>query len=187
MSVFEQMSDDIASIKERDPAARTGLEVVLCYPGLWAVWIYRVSHWLWRHKLRLPARILSQVGRFFTGVDIHPGALLGRRLFIDHGTGVVIGETAVLGERVRLYHGVTLGAKRFIVDESGVLVKGTARHPIVEDDVVIYAGATILGRVTIGRGSIIGGNVWLTHSIPPGSQISQAALRIEVFDDGSGI
>ncbi len=131
--------------------------------------------------------MIAEIAHSATGIDIHPGAQIGSSFFIDHGTGVVIGETAVLGERVRLYHGVTLGAKRFTVDESGVLVKGTARHPIVEDDVVIYAGATILGRVTIGRGSIIGGNVWLTHSIPPGSQISQAALRVEVFDDGSGI
>jgi serine O-acetyltransferase len=131
--------------------------------------------------------MIAEIAHSTTGIDIHPGAQIGRSFFIDHGTGVVIGETAVLGERVRLYHGVTLGAKRFSVDEEGALVKGNARHPIVEDEVVIYAGATILGRVTIGRGSVIGGNVWLTHSIPPGSQVSQAKLQSEAFDDGSGI
>ena len=178
---------DILAAYEGDPAARSIDEVLACYPGITAIIHYRLAHAL--HELGLPliARMIAEIAHSATGIDIHPGAQIGSSFFIDHGTGVVIGETAVLGERVRLYHGVTLGAKRFTVDESGVLVKGTARHPIVEDDVVIYAGATILGRVTIGRGSIIGGNVWLTHSIPPGSQISQAALRVEVFDDGSGI
>ena len=178
---------DILAAYEGDPAARSIDEVLACYPGITAIIHYRLAHAL--HELGLPliARMIAEIAHSATGIDIHPGAQIGSSFFIDHGTGVVIGETAVLGERVRLYHGVTLGAKRFTVDDSGVLVKGTARHPIVEDDVVIYAGATILGRVTIGRGSIIGGNVWLTHSIPPGSQISQAALRSEVFDDGSGI
>ena len=133
------------------------------------------------------ARIISELAHSSTGIDIHPGAEIGGSFFIDHGTGVVIGETAVIGERVRLYQAVTLGAKRFSVDESGALVKGEARHPIVEDDVVIYAGATILGRVTIGRGSTIGGNVWLTRSVPPGSNIVQAQTRSDVFDSGAGI
>ena len=110
MSLFSRIRDDIHSIRERDPAARTQLEILLCYPGLWAVWIHRISHWLWRKNLRLPARLLSQIGRFFTGVDIHPGALLGRRLFIDHATGVVIGETAIVGSDVTMYQGVTLAA-----------------------------------------------------------------------------
>ncbi len=178
---------DILAAYEGDPAARSIDEVLACYPGITAIIHYRLAHAL--HELGLPliARMIAEIAHSATGIDIHPGAQIGSSFFIDHGTGVVIGETAVLGERVRLYHGVTLGAKRFTVDDSGALVKGTARHPIVEDDVVIYAGATILGRVTIGRGSIIGGNVWLTHSIQPGSQISQAALRSEVCDDGSGI
>jgi serine O-acetyltransferase len=120
-------------------------------------------------------------------VDIHPGARIGGSFFIDHGTGVVIGETAVIGERVRLYQAVTLGSRRFAVDADGALVKGAPRHPIVEDDVVIYAGATILGRITIGRGSIVGGNVWVTRSLPPGSTISQAQSRSEVFEAGGGI
>jgi serine O-acetyltransferase len=123
------------------------------------------------------ARVVADIGHSLTGIDIHPGAQIGGSFFIDHGTGVVIGETAILGERVRLYQAVTLGAKRFPVDDSGALVKGIARHPIVEDDVVIYAGATILGRITIGAGSTIGGNVWLTQSVPPGSNVSQAQMR----------
>ncbi len=122
-----------------------------------------------------------------TGIDIHPGATIGRSFFIDHGTGVVIGETAVIGERVRLYQAVTLGAKRFPVDENGALIKGNARHPIVEDDVVIYAGATILGRITIGKGTVIGGNVWLTKKRPPGSNVTQAKLQADDFTAGSGI
>jgi serine O-acetyltransferase len=129
----------------------------------------------------------AELAHSSTGIDIHPGAQIQSHFFIDHGTGVVIGETAVIGQRVRLYHSVTLGAKRFAVDESGALVKGTPRHPIVEDDVVIYAGATILGRITIGRGSTIGGNVWLTRSVPPNSNVSQAQLRSDAYDEGSGI
>jgi serine O-acetyltransferase len=181
------LETDILAAYEGDPAARSIDEVLACYPGITAIIHYRLAHSL--HQLGLPliARMIAEIAHSATGIDIHPGAQIGSSFFIDHGTGVVIGETAVLGQRVRLYHGVTLGAKRFSVDEQGALVKGNARHPIVEDDVVIYAGATILGRVTIGRGSVIGGNVWLTHSIPPGSQVSQAQLRSEVFDDGSGI
>src|SRR5208283_5620185 len=118
---------------------------------------------------------------------IHPGARIGEGFFIDHGTGVVIGETAVIGRNVRLYQAVTLGAKRFEVDASGALIKNTPRHPIVEDDVVVYSGATVLGRVTIGKGSSIGGNVWLTQSVPPGRHVTQAKVRHESFDDGAGI
>ena len=125
--------------------------------------------------------MISEIAHSVTGIEIHPGAQIGRSFFIDHGTGIVIGETAIIGQHVRLYQAVTLGAKRFPVDEHGALVKGNLRHPIVEDDVVIYAGATILGRITIGRGATIGGNVWLTHSVPPGSTVSQAQARYEVF------
>jgi len=131
--------------------------------------------------------MIAEVAHSATGVDIHPGARIGGSCFIDHGTGVVIGETAVIGERVRLYQAVTLGARRFEVDADGALVKGAPRHPIVEDDVVIYAGATILGRITIGRGSTIGGNVWVTRSLPPGSHITQAQARSETFEGGGGI
>ena len=123
------------------------------------------------------ARMIAEIAHGQTGIDIHPGAAIGPGFFIDHGTGVVIGETAIIGQRVRVYQAVTLGAKRFPTDDNGHLIKGHARHPIVEDDVVIYAGATILGQVTVGRGSTIGGNVWLTHSVPPGSRISQSHTR----------
>jgi serine O-acetyltransferase len=181
------LETDILAAYEGDPAARSIDEVLACYPGITAILHHRVAHALHHLGLPLIARMIAEIAHSTTGIDIHPGAQIGTSFFIDHGTGVVIGETAVLGDRVRLYHGVTLGAKRFAVDEAGGLVKGNARHPIVEDDVVIYAGATILGRVTLGRGSVIGGNVWLTNSIPPGSQISQAKVRIEIFDDGSGI
>jgi serine O-acetyltransferase len=133
------------------------------------------------------ARIIAEDAHSATGIDIHPGARIGERFFIDHGTGVVIGETAIIGRNVRLYQAVTLGAKRFEADASGALVKNTPRHPIVEDDVVIYSGATVLGRVTIGRGSSIGGSVWLTRDVPPGSTVTQAKARNETFDDGAGI
>jgi serine O-acetyltransferase len=146
---------------------------------LTAVVHHRLAHAL--HELGVPlvARIISEIAHSATGIDIHPGAHIGNSFFIDHGTGVVIGETAILGKHVRLYQAVTLGAKRFTEDENGVLVKGYPRHPIVEDNVVIYAGATLLGRITIGAGSVIGGNVWLTHSLPPGSHITQAQAHAE--------
>jgi serine O-acetyltransferase len=122
-----------------------------------------------------------------TGIDIHPGANIGDHFFIDHGTGVVIGETCEIGSRVRIYQGVTLGAKSFPLDENGRPIKGIPRHPMVEDDVIIYSGATILGRVTIGRGSEIGGNVWLTHDVPPGTRVFQGRAEEEHFQSGSGI
>ena len=131
------------------------------------------------HRLGTPflARLAADIAHTLTGIDIHPAAQIGASFFIDHGTGVVIGETAIIGQRVRLYQAVTLGARRFPTDEHGALVKGAPRHPIVEDDVVIYAGATILGRITVGAGSIIGGNVWLTQSVAPGSNVTQAQMR----------
>ena len=168
------LDSDIIAAYEGDPAARNVDEVLVCYPGIMAITHYRLAHEL--HNLGVPliARMISEIAHSVTGIEIHPGAQIGGSFFIDHGTGVVIGETAVIGQNVRLYQAVTLGAKRFPVDENGTLVKGNLRHPIVEDDVVIYAGATILGRITIGRGSTIGGNVWLTHSVQAGSNISQA-------------
>jgi serine O-acetyltransferase len=181
------LETDIYAAYEGDPAARNVDEVLACYPGITAIAYHRMAHVLFGLGATLVARIIAEIAHSQTGIDIHPGAKIKGSFFIDHGTGVVIGETAVIGEHVRLYHGVTLGAKRFLVDEDGMLVKGNARHPIVEDDVVIYAGATILGRITIGRGSVIGGNVWLTKDVPPGSNVSQAQVRSEVFDDGSGI
>ncbi len=168
------LDNDIRAAYEGDPAARSVDEVLVCYPGISAIMYYRLAHELYRLGVPLIARMISEIAHSITGIEIHPGAQIGSSFFIDHGTGVVIGETAIIGKNVRLYQAVTLGAKRFPVDAQGALVKGNARHPIVEDDVVIYAGATILGRITIGRGSTIGGNVWLTHSVPPGSSISQA-------------
>jgi serine O-acetyltransferase len=181
------LESDIQAAYEGDPAARSIDEVLVCYPGITAITHYRLAHELHRLGVPLIARMISEIAHSATGIEIHPGAQIGGSFFIDHGTGVVIGETAIIGQHVRLYQAVTLGAKRFPVDEHGALVKGNARHPIVEDDVVIYAGATILGRITIGRGSTIGGNVWLTRSVPPGSTISQAQIRNEVYDGGAGI
>ena len=176
------LDTDVLAAYHGDPAARSVDEVLLCYPGILAVIHHRLAHHLYRAGLPLLARISAEIAHSATGIDIHPGAQIGRSFFIDHGTGVVIGETAIIGERVRIYQAVTLGAKRFPADESGQLQKGHPRHPIVEDDVVIYAGATILGRITIGQGSTIGGNVWLTRSVPAGSNLTQANL---LHDDGT--
>lgn len=168
---------DIQAAYQGDPAARSVDEVLLCYPGVLAIIHHRLAHKLYQLEVPLLARIVAELAHSLTGIDIHPGAEIGSGFFIDHGTGVVIGETAVIGERVRIYQAVTLGAKTFPTDEKGNLQKGLPRHPIVEDDVVIYAGATVLGRITIGKGSTIGGNVWLTRSVPAGSSITQASSR----------
>jgi len=181
------LDTDIRAAYDGDPAAKSIEEVIFCYPGITAIIRHRLAHELFLLGFPLLARMVSETAHAETGIDIHPGAEIGESFFIDHGTGVVIGETSIIGHHVRLYQGVTLGAKRFEVDEHGNLLKNYPRHPIVEDNVVIYAGATILGRITIGRGSSIGGNVWLTQSVPPGSTITQAKLRTEVFDDGGGI
>lgn len=168
------LDSDVVAAFRGDPAARSMDEVLLCYPGIRAIISHRLAHALFNLGLPLLARILAEISHSETGIDIHPGAHIGKGFFIDHGTGVVIGETTVIGNNVRLYQAVTLGAKRFELNEQGDVAKGGARHPIIEDEVVIYAGATILGRVTIGKGSSIGGNVWLTHSVPAHSQITQA-------------
>jgi serine O-acetyltransferase len=181
------LDTDVWAAYQGDPAARSVDEVLLCYPGIRAVIHYRLAHQLFLAGAPLLARVIADIAHSDTGIDIHPGAQIGSGFFIDHGTGVVIGETTVIGERVRLYQAVTLGAKRFPVKESGELVKGLLRHPVVEDDVVIYAGATLLGRITIGKGSTIGGNVWLTRSVPPGSVINQADVLKEEVEGGLGI
>jgi len=173
------LDTDVLAAYHGDPAARSVDEVLLCYPGILAIIHHRLAHHLYLAGLPLLARISSELAHSATGIDIHPGARIGPSFFIDHGTGVVIGETAIIGERVRIYQAVTLGAKRFTADETGSLHKGQPRHPIVEDDVVIYAGATILGRITIGKGSTIGGNVWLTRSVPADSNITQANLQLD--------
>ncbi len=168
---------DVEAAYEGDPALKSRDEAIFAYPGMFAITNQRIAHEL--HVLGVPLipRIITEHAHTTTGIDIHPGAAIGERFFIDHGTGVVIGETSIIGDRVRIYQGVTLGAKSFPLDEKGNPIKGIDRHPVVEDDVVIYAGATILGRITIGKGSSIGGNVWLTHGVPPGSRVTQADVR----------
>jgi serine O-acetyltransferase len=171
--VMELIAADVGAAYEGDPAATCLEEIILAYPGVKAVFTYRIAHLL--HGLGVPLipRIMIEFAHNETGVDIHPGAAIGREFFIDHGTGVVIGETTVIGDRVKLYQGVTLGALSFPRDQRGTLVRGTKRHPTLEDDVVVYAGATILGGDTVvGRGAVIGGNVWLTTSVPPGSRVT---------------
>jgi len=168
---------DVRAAYRGDPAAGDLYEILLGYPGMTAIIYHRLAHALYLRGATLVARLISDLAHSKTGIDIHPAAEIGPNFFIDHGTGVVIGETSIIGQRVRLYQAVTLGARSFPADATGTLVKGQPRHPIIEDDVVVYAGATILGRVTIGRGSSIGGNVWLTRSVPPNSRISQARIR----------
>jgi serine O-acetyltransferase len=185
--VRELLGLDARAAYEGDPAATSPDEAIYCYPGMAAILHHRIAHELYKLGVPLIPRILSELAHSATGIDIHPGATIGPSFFIDHGTGVVIGETCIIGTRVRLYQGVTLGARSFPTDSDGQPIKGTLRHPIVEDDVIIFSGATILGRITIGRGSSIGGNVWLTRSVPAGSRITQAPTRDDVFEGGLGI
>ena len=166
---------DVLAAFHGDPAAQSVDEVVLSYLGVLALIHHRIAHVLYRLELPLLARMVAELAHGQTGIDIHPGARIGAGCFIDHGTGVVVGETAVIGRNVRIYQAVTLGAKRFPRDAQGHLQKGWPRHPVVQDDVVIYAGATILGRITIGRGAVIGGNVWVTQDVPPQTHVSQTS------------
>ena len=163
---------DLRAALDGDPAASSAPEILLGYPGMAALVHHRMAHVLHGLGAGFPARLISDVARSLTGIEIHPGATIGDSFFIDHGTGVVIGETAVVGHRVRLHQGVTLGARHA---PAGVALRGVPRHPVLEDDVVIDAGATLLGRITVGRGSIVGGNVCLTASVPPGSRVTQAS------------
>jgi serine O-acetyltransferase len=181
------VATDIDAAYEGDPALRHRDEAVFSYPGIFAITNQRIAHELYVLDVPLLPRMITEHAHTVTGIDIHPGACIGEKFFIDHGTGVVIGETSIIGSRVRIYQGVTLGAKSFPLDEAGKPIKGIDRHPIVEDDVVIYAGATILGRVTIGHGSSIGGNVWLTASVPAGSRVTQGEPRETRFEGGGGI
>jgi serine O-acetyltransferase len=181
------LAKDVKAAFEGDPAASSADEVIFCYPAVMAITNFRFAHEL--HALGVPLipRMITEHAHSLTGIDIHPGATIGEYFFIDHGTGVVIGETCEIGRNVRIYQGVTLGAKSFKLDEKGNPIKGIPRHPVVEDDVTIYSGATILGRVTIGRGSVIGGNVWLVDSVPPYSKITQAQSVQEYYESGGGI
>ena len=162
MALFARTREDIATARRRDPAARSGFEVWLTYSGLHAVWGYRLAHRLWRAGLKTAARAVSQLTRSFTGIEIHPGATIGRRFFIDHGWGVVIGETAVIGDDVLMYHGVTLG---------GTSLESGKRHPTLGDDIVVGAGATVLGNITVGSHSVIGANAVVVRDAPAGSTL----------------
>ncbi|MEM3341353.1 MAG: serine O-acetyltransferase EpsC [Thermoplasmata archaeon] len=172
--IQQVLATDVNAAYIGDPAAKSPDEAIFCYPGIVAITYQRVAHELLKLGVPLIPRMITEKAHSITGIDIHPGAEIGESFFIDHGTGVVIGETCIIGNNVKIYQGVTLGAKSFPKDANGNIIKGIPRHPIVEDDVVIYAGATILGRITIGKGSVIGGNVWLTTSVPPGSRITQS-------------
>ena len=185
--IRRKLVTDVESIYLNDPAARNIGEVIFSYPAVKAITNYRIAHKLLNLEVPLIPRFITEMAHSETGIDIHPRAQIGERFTIDHGTGVVIGSTCILGNNVKIYQGVTLGAKSFPLDENGNPIKGIPRHPIVEDDVVIYAGATILGRVTIGKGSIIGGNVWITKDVSPFTKISQNFPRETIFTDGAGI
>ena len=180
------LSTDIKATFDGDPAANTYGEVIFCYPSIRAVFNHRVAHELLNLGVPVIPRVVSELAHSETGIDIHPGAKIGEYFSIDHGTGVVIGETCIIGNHVRLYQGVTLGAVRFRMDDNGLPLK-IPRHPILEDNVVVYANANILGRITIGRDSTIGGNVWLTNNVPPGSRILQQKAIVSSFFDGLGI
>lgn len=166
------LSTDVKAILDGDPAAKSISEIIFCYPAVYAILHQRVAHELLNLGVPVIPRIITEMAHAQTGIDIHPGAQIGEYFSIDHGTGVVVGQTAVIGNHVRLYQGVTLGAKNFTLDEEGLPVD-VPRHPIIEDYVTIYSNASILGRITIGKGSVIGGNIWLTHSVPPHSKILQ--------------
>ena len=164
--MFKAMREDIRGVKERDPAARFWLEIVLCYPGFHAIILHRAAHWVWRRNLKLLGRTISQLGRFLTGIEIHPGAAIGSGFFIDHGMGVVIGETAIIGERVTLYHDVTLGGVAPSIDSDSQ--RNQKRHPTLEEDVIVGSGAQILGPVTVGRCARVGANAVVTKDVPQG-------------------
>ncbi len=167
------LATDVKAAYDGDPAAKNFGEIISCYPIIKVLTIYRMAHALWKLEVPLIPRMLTELAHSETGVDIHPGAQIGEYFTIDHGTGVVIGETCIIGNNVKLYQGVTLGAKSFPLDDEGNPIKGILRHPILEDDVIVYSNASILGRITIGRGAVIGGNVCITHDVPAGTTITQ--------------
>ena len=169
---------DVEAIADNDPAVTDRTEVVLCYPCIKVMLHYRTAHALLGLGIPVAPRLLTEMAHSATGIDIHPAAQIGEYFAIDHGTGVVIGATSVIGNHVMLYQGVTLGAKSFPLDDKGHPIKGIARHPILEDNVIVYSNATVLGRITIAKGTVIGGNVWVTESTKPGEQLIQAKKRI---------
>ena len=170
-AIRDLLAADIEAAYDGDPAAQSLEEIILAYPGLQAIAVYRLAHMLSLDDVPIVPRVMTEYAHSRTGIDIHPGAKIGRRFFIDHGTGVVIGETCTIGDNVKVYQGVTLGARSFPHDERGRAIKGVKRHPDIDDGVTIYSGATILGPVRIGKGSIVGGNVWLTQSVPADTRI----------------
>lgn len=177
---------DINAIMRKDPAAGNEVEIILCYPSVRAMLHHRLANLLFTKNIPYLPRIISELAHSQTGIDIHPGATIGEYFAIDHGTGVVIGETCIIGNYVTIYQGVTLGAKSFRYDEEGTPLN-VPRHPIIEDNVTIYSNATVLGRITIGHDSVIGGNVWVTNSVPPNSRIIQGQSRSDSFIYGAGI
>jgi len=179
-AIREVLKADVQAAMDGDPAAKSLDEVVIAYPGFKAVAVNRIAHVLYQANVPLIPRVMSEYAHAVTGIDIHPGATIGRSFFTDHGTGVVIGETAIIGNNVKLYQGVTLGALSFPKDARGRLIKGIKRHPNIEDNVTIYAGATILGDITIGHDSIIGGNVWLTEAVPPFTKVTIAPPDLSI-------
>jgi serine O-acetyltransferase len=184
--IKQLLSSDVKAIFNSDPAAKSFGEIIFCYPAIKAILNYRVAHELYMLKVPLIPRIISELAHSETGIEIHPGAQIGEYFSIDHGTGIVIGQTSIIGSHVTLYQGVTLGAKSFTLDEEGHPLD-VPRHPIIEDNVTIYSNSSILGRITIGHGTIIGGNIWLTNSVPPNSRILQTkAIKLDLTD-GAGI
>ena len=169
----EILTTDVIAAYNGDPAAKNHGEIISCYPVIKALTNYRMAHELLLLGVPLIPRMLTEMAHSETGIDIHPGAQIGEYFTIDHGTGVVIGETCIIGKNVKLYQGVTLGARSFPLDESGNPIKGIPRHPILEDDVIVYSNATILGRITIGKGAVVGGNIWVTQDVPAGTSITQ--------------
>lgn len=171
--ISRSLQTDVEAAYNGDPAAKSRDEIICCYPVIKALVNYRVAHELLTMGVELIPRILTEMAHSETGIDIHPGAQIGDYFTIDHGTGVVIGETCIIGRNVKLYQGVTLGAKSFPLDKHGNPIKGIPRHPILEDDVIVYSNSTILGRITVGKGAVIGGNVWITQDVAPGARIVQ--------------
>ena len=185
--IRRMLSLDASAAFTGDPAAKSIGETIFSYPSMIAMTSYRIAHELYKLDIPLIPRIITEMAHSVTGIDIHPGATIGDHFFIDHGTGTVIGETCIIGNNVRIYQGVTLGAKSFPMDEKGNPIKGIPRHPVVEDNVIVYSGATILGRVVVGKGAEIGGNVWVTEDVPPGVRILQGQTEEIRFTDGMGI
>lgn len=169
------LSTDVKAMLDGDPAAKSASEIVFCYPAIFTMLYQRTAHVLYLLNIPVLPRIITEMAHSKTGIDIHPGAEIGEYFGIDHGTGVVIGQTAIIGKHVRLYQGVTLGAKNFVLDDNG-LPMDVPRHPIIEDNVTIYSNTSVLGRITIGKDSVIGGNIWLTHSVPPNSKVLQGRV-----------